>query len=136
MKKGMTKNYLVEVDGEKLKEIGILTIPTKAYSKKVEYNQIKNDFSNLEKYLIKPITGELSNSLNCLNNIDEDFLRKKQSKVGGWVVQPIKNEIWNGEYQLVFVGGKLIYGQKKNYKKELESNIPNQKSRIIKLCFL
>ena len=135
MKKGMTKNYLVEVDGEKLKEIGILTIPTKAYSKKVEYNQIKNDFSNLEKYLIKPITGELSNSLNCLNNIDEDFLRKKQSKVGGWVVQPIKNEIWNGEYQLVFVGGKLIYGQKKNYKKELESNIPNQKSRIIeKYC--
>lgn len=131
MRKGMTKNYLVEIDSEKLKEIGIITIPTKAYSKKVEYSQIKNEYSQLENYLIKPITGELSNSLKCLKDIDEEFLRYKENKVGGWVVQPIKNEIWNGEYQLVFVGGKLIYGQKKNYPKELESDLPNQKNRVI-----
>ena len=58
-------------------------------------------------------------------------MRYKESKVGGWVIQPIKNEIWNGEYQLVFVGGKLIYGQKKNYPKGQESDLPNQKNRII-----
>lgn len=131
MRKGMTKNYLVEIDSEKLKKIGILTIPTKTYSRKVEYNQIKNEYQHLEKYLIKPITGELSNSLKCLKDIDEEFLRYKESKVGGWVVQPIKNEIWNGEYQLVFVGDKLIYSQKKNYPKGPESKLPSQKNRII-----
>lgn len=131
MRKGMTKKYLVEIDAEELKEIGIDTIPTKAYSKEVEYSQIKNEYSQLENYLIKPITGELSNSLKCLKDINEEFLRYKESKVGGWVVQPIKNEIWNGEYQLVFVGGKLIYGQKKNYPKDPESDLPNQKTRVI-----
>lgn len=131
MRKGMTKKYLVEVDSEKLKKIGMLTIPTKEYSKKVEYNQIKNEYSQLENYLIKPITGELSNSLKCLKDIDEGFLRYKENKVGGWVIQPIKNEIWNGEYQLVFIGGKLIYGQKKNYPKTPESDLPNQKTRVI-----
>lgn len=131
MRKGMTKKYLVEVDSEKLREVGIITIPTKAYNKQVKYTHIKNEYLQLENYLIKPITGELSNSLKCLKDIDEEFLRYKESKVGGWVVQPIKNEIWNGEYQLVFVGGKLLYGQKKNYPKDLESELPNQKNRII-----
>ena len=131
MRKGMTKNYFVEVDNKELEKIGMLTIPTKVYSKEVEYSQIAKEYSNLENYLIKPITGELSNSLKCLKDIDEEFLRYKESKVGGWVIQPIKNEIWNGEYQLVLVGGKLIYGQKKNYPKEQDANIPKQKNRII-----
>ena len=131
MKRGMKKNYLVEIDSNKLEKIGMSTIPTKAYGKEVEYSQIVQEYDKLEDYLIKPITGELSNSLKELKDIDEQFLRYKENKVGGWVIQPIKNEIWNGEYQLVFVGGKLIYGQKKGYPKTEGDNIPSQKNRII-----
>ena len=130
MRKGMTKNYLVEIDRKELEKIGMLTIPTQIYDKKVTYNQITNEYNNLEEYLIKPSTGELSNSLKCLKDIDEEFLRYKESKVGGWIIQPIKKDIWNGEYQLVFVGGNLIYAQKKNYPFNGQ-NLPNQKNRII-----
>lgn len=131
MRKGMTKDYLVELNPNTMNEIGMLTIPSKTYSKEVSYEEIAKEYTDPEKYLIKPITGELSNSLKCLKDIDEEFLRYKQDKVGGWVIQPIKTEIWNGEYQLVFVGKKLIYAQKKNYSSEANSNIPNQKNRII-----
>ena len=131
MRKGMTKDYLVEIDSKELENIGVLTIPTKIYDNKLKFNQITDEYSNLENYLIKPSTGELSNSLQCLNNIDEGFLRYKEDKVGGWVIQPIKNEIWNGEYQFVFIGDKLIYSQKKVYPNTSDNNIPNQKSRII-----
>lgn len=131
MRKGMTKDYLVEIDSKELENIGVLTIPTKIYDNKLKFNQITAEYSNLDNYLIKPSTGELSNSLRCLKNIDEKFLRDKESKVGGWVIQPIKTEIWNGEYQLVFIGDKLIYSQKKVYPNTSDSNIPSQKSRII-----
>lgn len=131
MRKGMTKRYLVELDANSLKSIGMNTIPTKAFDKTVSYDELVKGYTNLENYLIKPITGELSNSLKCLNDIDEEFLRYKESKVGGWVVQPIKNEIWNGEYQLVFIGGELIYAQRKGYVKDENSNMPSQKNRII-----
>lgn len=131
MRRGMTKDYLVEIDSSVMNNIGMLTIPSKTYDKEVSYVEIAKEYTEPEKYLIKPITGELSNSLKCLKDIDEEFLRYKQDKVGGWVIQPIKNEIWNGEYQLVFVGKKLIYAQKKSYPAEGNSNIPNQKNRII-----
>lgn len=130
MKKGMTKNYLVEVEPNKLENIGMLTIPTKIYDKQITYSEIIKEYSSPEEYLIKPSTGELSNSLKCLKDINEEFLRYKETKVGGWVIQPIKKEIWNGEYQLVFVDGNLIYAQKKNYPLG-DENIPSQKNRII-----
>ena len=127
MLKGMAKNYLVEIS-EELRKINIITIPTKAYPTTVTYPEIQKDYpENREKYLIKPISGELSNSLQDLDNIDEDFLRRKENKVQGWLIQPIQEAIWNGEYQLVFLNGKVIYGQQKSYVKD--GDVPSQKGR-------
>ena len=131
MLKGMTKNYLVEIYSEELNKIGMKIIPSKIYSNTVTFEEICNAYpNNRENYLIKPVTGELSNSLNNLNDIDEEFLRYKESKVGGWVIQPIQNDIWNGEYQISFLNGNPIYAQKKEYPKN--GSIPNQKQR--KIC--
>lgn len=128
MLKGMAKNYLVEISSDELRKINIITIPTKAYPTTVKYSEIVQDYpENREKYLIKPISGELSNSLKSLNEVDEEFFRRKENKVKGWIIQPIQEEIWNGEYQLVFLDGKVIYGQQKNYEKEGE--VPSQKNR-------
>ncbi|MBQ3145174.1 MAG: hypothetical protein IJB90_01090 [Clostridia bacterium] len=131
MLKGMTKNYLTEIDSKELKEFGIITIPTKIYPKDISFLEICKDYpKDREKYLIKPLTGELSNSLKCLKEIDEEFLRYKESKVGGWVVQPIQEDIWKGEYQLSFLDGELVYAQKKEYPVH-KKDIPSQKNRII-----
>lgn len=130
MLKGMTKNYLVEVDSQKLHELGMNTIPSEIFSNKVSFSQICNSYPiNRENYLIKPVTGELSNSLMCLSDIDEEFLRWKEDKVGGWVIQPIQSDIWNGEFQISFLNGEPIYAQEKTYPKE--GNVPSQKNRTI-----
>lgn len=131
MLKGMTKHYLIQIEPEKLKEYGVITIPTKIYPKEISFSEICNEYSeNREKYLIKPVTGELSNSLKCLAEIDEEFLRHKESKVGGWVIQPIQEDIWKGEYQLSFLAGELIYAQKKEYPRDGQE-VPSQKNRKI-----
>lgn len=130
MLKGMTKNYLVEIDPEKLKEIGMETIPSKIFPNTVSFEEICKSYpSDRENYLIKPVTGELSNSLKCLAEIDEQFLRYKENKVGGWVVQPIQKDIWNGEFQISFLNGQPVYAQEKTYPKD--GNVPNQKERTI-----
>ena len=132
MIKGMTKHYLVQLEPEVLKTFGINLIPTKIFEKEVTFEEICKEYpEHKEEYLIKPVTGELSNSLKCLAGIDEQFLRYKETKVGGWVIQPIQKEIWKGEFQLSFLGGELIYSQMKEYT-EANNNVPNQKSRIIK----
>lgn len=59
-------NYIFMIENNKYNE-------DIKYSKEVEYSHIKNEYSELEKYLIKSITGELSNSLKCLKDIDEEF---------------------------------------------------------------
>lgn len=130
MIKGMTKNYLTEIDEETLLNIGIKMIPTKIYDNHVSMDTLKHDYDNLSDYLIKPLSGELSNSLKNLGEIDEEFLRYKENKVLGWVVQPIMQEVWNGEYQMAFLGGKLVYAQCKEYTNK-DSSIPTQKSRIL-----
>lgn len=131
MLRGMTKKYLVEIDPEELKEYSMSVIPTKIFPKEVTYDKIHEEYpTNKENYLIKPITGELSNSLKCLAEIDEEFLRWKETKVGGWVIQPIQQEIWDGEYQISFLNGEVIYAQEKKYPKEGEK-VPNQKNRTI-----
>lgn len=130
MLKGMTKNYLVEIDRNELSSIGMNTIPTQIFPNTVSFEEICSSYpQNREKYLIKPLTGELSNSLKCLSEIDEEFLRWKQDKVGGWVIQPIQEDIWNGEYQISFLNGVPIYAQQKSYPKD--GNVPSQKNRII-----
>ena len=130
MVKGMTKKYLTDIDTNYLENIGIKTIPTKIYNNEVSFAELANEYKEMDKYLIKPVSGELSNSLANLSSIDESWLRYKENKVLGWLVQPIKKEIWNGEYQISFLGGKVIYAQKKNYS-NTESNIPNQKTRVL-----
>lgn len=130
MLRGMTKNYLVEVDSQRLKQIGIKTIPSEIFSNKVSFSEICKAYpTDRQHFLIKPVTGELSNSLKCLSDIDEDFLRWKEDKVGGWVIQPIQTDIWNGEYQISFLNGEPIYAQEKTYPKE--GNVPSQKNRTI-----
>lgn len=130
MLKGMTKHYLNEVNKEELKEIGISLIPTDIYNNNIKYDDLINNYNDVNKYLIKPVSGELSNSLSNLENVTEEWLRYKEDKVKGWVVQPIMNEIWNGEYQILFLNKNVIYAQQKVYKKD-EGNVPNQKSRVL-----
>lgn len=130
MQRGMTKKYLTEIDRNYLESIHIKTIPTKIYSNQVSYLQLIKDYDEIDKYLIKPVSGELSNSLSNLASIDEEWLRYKESKVLGWVVQPIQKEIWNGEYQISFLDKEVVYAQKKNYSNN-QNNIPNQKTRIL-----
>ena len=130
MLKGMTKHYLCEIDPIKLSDIGIKTIKSQIYDRKISYNELIANYSDLEKYIIKPVSGELSNSLANLAKIDEEFLRRKQNKVMGWVVQPIMKEIFNGEYQMSFLNGELIYSQSKEYTTK-NNDIPNQKERIL-----
>ena len=128
MLKGMTKHYLEEIDTNYLYKLGIKSIPTKIYNKDVSLNTITNNYDNLDKYIIKPVSGELSNSLFNLSNITEENLRYKEKLVQGWVVQPIMEEVWNGEYQMMFLNKELIYSQKKEYLSN-SNNIPNQKDR-------
>lgn len=130
MIRGMTKNYLKEIDSNYLNSIGINTIPTEIFKNDISYNQLKEKFKETSKYIIKPLSGELSNSLANLNDIDEGYLRYKESKVLGWVIQPIKKEIWDGEYQICMLRHNMLHAQKKVYQRDKES-IPNQKSRII-----
>lgn len=135
MLRGMTKHYLTEINPEELKEYNVLTIPTKIYSREISFEEICRQYpTDRENYIIKPVTGELSNSLKCLADIDEQFLRWKENKVGGWVVQPIQQEIWNGEYQMSFLNEELIYAQQKQYPKD-DSGVPNQKNRKITKYF-
>lgn len=130
MKKGLTKKYLIEIDPEKLRKIGIKTIPTKIYPNTISAKELLSNYDKVDDYLIKPITGELSNSLCNLEKVSEEYLRYKENKVGGWVVQPIMSEILDGEYQMSFLNGNLIYSQKKIYS-ECNDKVPNQKSRTI-----
>lgn len=131
MKKGMNKQYLLDIDKDYLSSIGIKVIPSEAFSNKVKMEEIDKKYNEKKGYLIKPITGELSNSIKELNEIDEEFLRYKENKVGGWIIQPIQKYIWNGEYQQVFINKELVYSQEKKYQNENGEKLPIQKSRII-----
>lgn len=131
MLRGMTKRYLVEINEKELEKFGVTTIPTKIFDRTITFEEICKQYpEHREDYLIKPVTGELSNSLKCLADVDEQFFRWKENKVGGWVVQPIQKEIWKGEYQISLLNKQVIYSQKKEYTNTDES-VPSQKTRII-----
>ncbi len=129
MLKGMTKHYLNDLDESKLEEIGIKKIPTDIYPPTVTRAEMEAKYGDLTKYIIKPVSGELSNSLKCLDDMYDDNYRYKESLVKGWVVQPIMEEVWNGEYQMLFVDKELAYSQSKEYIQD--GTIPNQKKRIL-----
>lgn len=125
---GMRKDYLLDMDKS------ISSIPTDYYPKSIDYKSLILKYrDNLDNYIIKPITGELSNSICVLSQMSQEFLDHKKNKVGGWLVQPIMHSIWNGEYQAFFIGNTLSHANVKKYNKTNDEEIlPNQKNRVIK----
>lgn len=131
MLKGMSKYYLTDLDSQEVKDLGVITIPTKIYPTSISYDDVVKDYpENREDFLIKSVSGELSNSLKCLNDVNETFFREKENKVHGWIIQPIQKEIWDGEYQLVFLDKQVIYGQQKSYSHG-DEKVPLQKNRTL-----
>lgn len=63
--------------------------------------------------IIKPITGECGNSVDLVSNYNEEILRYKEGKVGGWIVQPKIKDIILGERSLIYIDGKLSHAVKK-----------------------
>jgi hypothetical protein len=129
MKYGIRKDYILE-----LQINNFPVIPTKYFENTVTLDSVTVSIDNLSKYIIKPVTGELSNSLTTLDKVDENFLRRKESKVGGWLVQPLLDEIWDGEYQLVFFRDTFSHGCRKSYTKVTDDMLlPSQGHREINL---
>jgi hypothetical protein len=129
MKYGIRKDYILE-----LQQNGFPVISTQYFENTVTLSEITSSIQNLSDYIIKPITGELSNSLKTLNEVDEQFLRRKQDKVGGWLRQPLMKEIWNGEYQLIFFRENFSHGCKKSYQKfSADMLLPSQEQRDINI---
>lgn len=127
MKYGIRKDYIFE-----LQKSGFPVIPTKYYENTVTLDALTDSVDNLCEYVIKPTTGELSNSLTTLDKVDKAFLRKKKNKVGGWLVQPLVSEIWDGEYQLVFFRDNFSHGCRKMYTKvSSDMLLPSQDHRDI-----
>ncbi len=63
--------------------------------------------------IIKPVSGECGNSVARLCDIDESFLRRKEQKVKGWMVQPYLAGIIDGEISLLVVNGEFIFAVRK-----------------------
>jgi hypothetical protein len=127
---GLRKDYLFE-----LSRAGFPTIPTDYYPTSVTYAELAGRYGDaLGGHIIKPVTGELSNSFACLADVDEQTLRWKEPKVGGWLVQPAAAEIWDGEYQLFFVGDRCANACRKVYLRDAEDAVvPVQEHRRFEL---
>lgn len=125
---GLRKDYLFELAGA-----GYPTIATDYFENTVTFSELEQKYrGSMDLHLVKPVTGELSNSLRVLGETDEKFFRHKESLVGGWLVQPVMSEIWQGEYQLFFLGDSCTYANKKIYHQDPEHPvIPSQKNRLI-----
>lgn len=146
MKYGITKDYLL-----KLQDAGFPVIPTVRFDPTVSFVDLIQGAEVGKQYIIKPTTGELSNSLaelvsnDCVRFFDkgesafktvpgEGYLRFKEGKLGGWLLQPLLKNIKNGEYQLIFFGEKLSHGLKKTYLNITDENpLPSQKYREVAL---
>lgn len=129
MLKGMDKRYLIDLIGR-----GMSVIDTTYFKKDISFNDIDRKIKNKKDYIIKPINGELSTNLSQLDCISEEILRNAESSVEGWIMQPYMKEIWNGEYQMFFIGDKYIRAQKKEYSfvnEDEKNKAPNQGSRKI-----
>ncbi len=145
MKYAIRKDYILE-----LQKAGFPVIPTTYFENSVSYSEVVKGLStsDFKKYLIKPVTGELSKSVAIImdkENIThedtsqthlvrttrtgEEYLRYKQNKVGGWLLQPIVPQIWDGEYQAVFFGSTLSHGFYKSYTKTDDELLPSNKNR-------
>ena len=142
IKYGIRKDYVLELQSN-----GFPIIETQYFDKNVSYSTLIKSIKPKQQYIIKPTTGELSNSLaviendteiydvkNEQNENGETYLRRKERLVGGWLLQPLMKDIWDGEYQLVFFGNNFSHGCKKEYEKSLpDMKVPSQKFRNISL---
>jgi hypothetical protein len=125
---GLRKDYLFEIA-----EAGFPTIATQYFLNTATHEEIVSQYAGaLDRHIVKPVTGELSNSLSVLADTSENFFRRKEAKVGGWLVQPVMPEIWNGEYQLFFMGDSCSHANKKVYEPSDDHPIiPSQENRLI-----
>ena len=119
---GLRKNYLKD-----LEPFGINLPKTDIYDTAVKYDYLTEKYKD-QKYVIKPLTGELGNSVEFLSSVNQDFLDKKKAKVGGWILQPFYDTIWQGERQYLYVNNKLSYGYLKDYVGKEENTLPRLKN--------
>lgn len=115
IKYAIRKDYILE-----LQAAGFPIIPTIYFENTVTFYNLCAKFDDPGNYVIKPITGECGNSVTMLDRVNENFLRKKEKKVGGWLVQPFIPEVKNEEYHLVFFGQTLSLACKTVYAKDVE----------------
>lgn len=123
---GSNKRYLVDLQDAK-----IPVIPTDFYEGREDINKIRKKYDDPHRYIIKPAVGELSKGFYKLSHITEDWWNAKNNDdygKYGWVVQPLKEEVFNGEYQLIFFGNEFSHAQVKMVGKT-DDGTPNQKER-------
>lgn len=146
MKYGIRKDYILELQENKFP-----VIPTAYFDKSVSYADLYKEIDSSNEYIIKPVTGELSNSFAKVENADyvkyyykdnitevetektkngEQYLRRKEEFIGGWLLQPYYKDILDeGEFQLVFFRETFSHGLKKTYKNQTGFVLPSQKQR-------
>lgn len=107
---GVRKDYLLF-----LQRNGFPVIPSKKFSNSISIENLKSESFEKDDGLniIKPITGECGNSFYLLSEVTQDILDYKRSKVGGWIMQPLMNEILKGEISLIMIGGEVSHAVKK-----------------------
>ncbi len=122
---GSNKRYLLD-----LQTANIPVIPTDFYEGWENIQEIKGKYDNPHRYIIKPAVGELSKGFYKLAHITPDWWNNKKDDFGkyGWIVQPLKEEVFDGEYQLIFFGNEFSHAQVKMVGKT-EDGTPNQKDR-------
>lgn len=127
---GLRKDYL-----QILAATGAPVIPTAYFGAGVTYALLADRYrGTLDSHLIKPVTGELGNSVAALDRIDETWLRRKQPLVGGWLVQPVIEAVWAGEYQLQFIGERCVHSDAKAYHAPPGGGtVPDQNHRTLHL---
>jgi glutathione synthase/RimK-type ligase-like ATP-grasp enzyme len=107
---GVRKDYLLF-----LQKNSFPVIPSKKFKSGISLEELKKDIFNQNEKLniIKPITGECGNSFYLVNEVTQDILDYKKTKVGGWIMQPLMNEISNGEISIIMINGEVSHAVKK-----------------------
>ncbi|MFK0229919.1 RimK family alpha-L-glutamate ligase [Streptomyces sp. NPDC090303] len=124
---GLRKDYLFEY----LKR-DFRTIPTEAFEPSVTFRELSRACGGrLDDHIVKPVTGELSNSFMAMSQVDDRVLRHKEPLVGGWLLQPFVPHVWDGEFQVFFVGDRIVHGMRKHYPGRDRSGVPTRAGRVV-----
>lgn len=125
---GSNKRYLLD-----LQNANLPVIPTDFYIGEQDIRTIQQRYDDPKKFIIKPAVGELSKGFYKLSDITMDWWKRKNTNdygEHGWIVQPLKEEVFEGEYQLIFFGDEFSHGQIKMAGKK-EDGTPSQATRTI-----